>query len=85
MDLAWISMRTTHADGDDEESLWRSPKIEADPAKVVTMTIPFHNGDPTTPHQFEIAIQANGSLETAGRRAMLFGRLLDEHAIVVDR
>ncbi|MEN6336883.1 MAG: MraY family glycosyltransferase [Phycisphaerales bacterium] len=84
MDFAWVSLKTTHAGVDDEERLWRSPKIEQEAGEVVTMTIPFHDGDPATPHEFEIAIQAHGSLETAGRRVMLFGRLLDEHRVAMD-
>lgn len=83
MDLAWVSFRTTRGGDDNEEHLWRSPKVEGSDEEVVTITLPFHNGDPTSPHEFEIGIQAHGSLETAGRRAMLFGRLLDEHGDVV--
>ena len=45
------------------------------------MTIPFKNGDPHVTEEFEIAVRVNGSLEAAGRRVTLFGRLLmDEHA-----
>jgi hypothetical protein len=32
--------------------------------------------------EFEIAILVNGSLESAGHRATLFSRLIDEHNVV---
>jgi hypothetical protein len=44
------------------------------------MTIPLKNGHaPGTAQQLEVALRTNGSLEAAGRRATLLGRLIDEN------
>ena len=41
---------------------------------------PFRNGHgPGVSQQLEVAICMNGSLEAVGRRATLFGRLIDEN------
>jgi UDP-GlcNAc:undecaprenyl-phosphate GlcNAc-1-phosphate transferase len=79
MDFAWLALKTTYADGRVEEELWRPPNGKSDHARIVTMTIPLRSGhDPGISQQLEIAVGINGSLEAAGRRAMLFGRLIDE-------
>jgi UDP-GlcNAc:undecaprenyl-phosphate GlcNAc-1-phosphate transferase len=140
MDFAWISLKTSYADGRIEEELWRAPRTNPDLSRIILMTIPLtHDTDrgasgggdtrrvagvppacaeglrpshrrrdafdtrgqdarDTTSRatagrfrqcQFEIAICANGSVESAARRATLFGRLLDEgearHAASVGR
>lgn len=81
MDFAWISLQTTHDDGRTEEELWRAPETKPDLTRIITMTIPLsEDHQKTTPaRRFEIAICANGSVESAARRATLFGRLLDEN------
>jgi UDP-GlcNAc:undecaprenyl-phosphate/decaprenyl-phosphate GlcNAc-1-phosphate transferase len=81
MDFAWISLQTTHDDGRTEEELWRAPETKPDLTRIITMTIPLNEDHhQTTPaRRFEIAICANGSVESAARRATLFGRLLDEN------
>jgi len=81
MDFAWISLKTTHDDGRTEEELWRSPQTRPDLVRIITMTIPLDEDDGGTrsARRFEIAICANGSVESAARRATLFGRLLDEN------
>ena len=81
MDFAWISLKTTHDDGRMEEELWRAPQTMPDLTRIVTMTIPLgeDKGRTHPARRFEIAICANGSVESAARRATLFGRLLDEN------
>jgi len=84
MDFAWISLKTTYEDGRIDTEVWRSagpPPPEA--ARLVTMTLPFKNGDPHASEEFEIAVSVNGSLEAAGRRVTLFGRLIDEYAAMI--
>lgn len=78
MDFAWVSLKTAYSDGRIEEELWRAPETKPDLARVITMTIPLPDGPADASRQFEIAICANGSVESAARRATLFGRLLDE-------
>ena len=79
MDFAWIALKTTKGDGRLKERLWHPPSGKPNVSRVLTMTIPFRNGhDPKTSQQLEVAICINGSLEAAGHRATLFGRLIDE-------
>jgi hypothetical protein len=46
------------------------------------MTVPMKGNDLERLHEFEIAISVNGSYESAGHRAAMFNRLIDEYAIV---
>jgi len=79
MGFAWIALKTVHEDGRVEEEIWRPPNGKPNLSRIVTMTIPFKNGHgPETPQQLEVAITISDSLEGAGRRAMLFGRLIDD-------
>ncbi len=81
MDFVWVSLKTTYDDGHIDTEVWRAPSAEpVDMSRLVTMTIPFKNGNPHTSEEFEIAVSVNGSLEAAGRRVTLFGRLIDEYA-----
>jgi UDP-GlcNAc:undecaprenyl-phosphate GlcNAc-1-phosphate transferase len=86
MDFAWVSLKTIHPDGRTDTEIWRGPNgSPADLSRLITMTIPFRNGDPNCRHDLEIAIHVNGSYESAGHRGTLFGRLLDESELTVRR
>lgn len=83
MDFAWIALKTTHEDGSIEDEIWRPPTGKPDLSRIVMMTIPLKDGHASgVSHHLEVAICINGSLEAAGRRATLFGRLVDENAIL---
>jgi UDP-GlcNAc:undecaprenyl-phosphate GlcNAc-1-phosphate transferase len=82
MDFAWVSVKTTKKDGSIDTQVWRTAGSEPDLSKLVIMTIPFNDNGSEAQHEFEIAISVNGSYESAGRRATLFSRLIDEHAII---
>ena len=79
MDFAWLSLKTVHADGRSETEIWRGSNMKPDRSRIVSMTIPFTNGEAGARYEFEIAIRVNGSIESASHRATLFGRLLDEY------
>jgi len=79
MSFAWVSLRTTYADGRTDEEIWRTARTRPDLPRIITMTIPLDHGDSGVTRQFEIAVCTNGSIEAASRRATLFGRLLDEN------
>jgi UDP-GlcNAc:undecaprenyl-phosphate GlcNAc-1-phosphate transferase len=83
MDFAWVLLKTTYPDGHTDEELWRSAPPERNGPRLVTLMLPVSSSDATVSHWFEVAVRVNGSLETANRRATLFGRLLDEHRIVL--
>ena len=90
MDLAWVSMKTKDKDGTVRTEVWRladtppdlSAERMADKVDVVIMNVPVLNHHAGGLLEFEIAISVNGSLESAGRRATLFSRLIDEHNAV---
>ena len=81
MDFAWLSLKSTAADGTECTEVWRAPNIQPKAADVLTMTIPVNGQASGSPTELEIAVLLNGSLESAGRRTALFSRLLDEHDI----
>ena len=82
MDFAWVSLKTKDKDGTVRTEVWRTTKAQPDISNVVTMTIPLRNHDKAGPIEFEIAVTVNGSYESAGHRATLFGRLIDEHEVI---
>ncbi len=84
LDFAWLSLKSEGEDGAAHTEIWRMPDLKPDLSKLVIMTIPLPQNDNRTPLEFEMAISVNGSLESAGRRATLFSRLIDEHRRVVE-
>ena len=82
LDFAWISLKTKDKDGNIQTEIWRTSGAPPYPLDVVTMSIPLRNRDKTGPIEFEIAVSVNGSYESAGHRATLFGRLIDEHKVM---
>jgi len=81
MDFAWISLKSTAADGTECTEVWRAPNIQPKAADLLTMTIPINGHASGSPTELEIAVLLNGSFESVGRRTTLFSRLLDEHNI----
>jgi UDP-GlcNAc:undecaprenyl-phosphate GlcNAc-1-phosphate transferase len=80
MDFAWVSLKVTYADGRINEEVWRAPNCRLDPLTVVSFHVPVPTASPGLIVSLELATTRNGSLETTGRRATLFARLLDEYA-----
>jgi len=78
MDFAWVSLVTTYEDGRIEENLWEILGTNCDMSRIITVAIPLRNGHTGASHQLEIAIHTDNSVESASRRATLFGRLVDE-------
>jgi UDP-GlcNAc:undecaprenyl-phosphate GlcNAc-1-phosphate transferase len=80
MNFAWVSLRSVAKDGSIDMSVWRMANVEP-MSNVVVMTVRLVDNGSDTSHEFEIAISASASLETAGRRVSLFGRLIEEHDV----
>ena len=78
MDFALVSLKTTDKDGTVRTEVWRPNSGQPSLSDVVIMNVPVRNHSETRAMEFEIAILVNGSLESAGYRGTLFGRLLDE-------
>jgi len=84
LDFAWLSLKSEDEDGSTRTEIWRMPDLKPDLSKLVIMIIPLPQNADKTPLEFEMAIFVNGSLESAGHRATLFSRLIDEHCRVVE-
>jgi len=82
MDFAWVSLKTADKDGTLRTELWRPADRQSDMSDVIIMNAPARNHGLAGAMEFEIAILVNGSLESAGHRATLFNRLIDEHSII---
>ncbi|MBN2312736.1 MAG: undecaprenyl/decaprenyl-phosphate alpha-N-acetylglucosaminyl 1-phosphate transferase [Sedimentisphaerales bacterium] len=82
MDFVWVSLKTKERDGSIRTEIWRAADSHSDLSKIILMTLPFNSDGFERLHEFEIAISVDGSYESAGYRATLFNRLIDEHAIV---
>jgi UDP-GlcNAc:undecaprenyl-phosphate GlcNAc-1-phosphate transferase len=83
LDFAWVSLKTTDKDGTIRSEVWH-PDIATphDKSGVVIMNVPVRNHSLSGATEFEMAILVNGSLESAGHRATLFSRLIDEHITI---
>jgi len=81
MDFVWVSLKTRDQDGTAHTEVWRTTKAPPGQSNILTMTIPLRNYDGAGPIEFEIAVSINGSYESAGHRATLFGRLIDDHEV----
>ena len=82
MDFAWVSLKTTDKNGAERTEVWRLTDSDPpDKSEVVVMNLPVRNHGLAGVMEFEIAILVNGSLESAGHRATLFSRLIDEHGV----
>ena len=84
LDFAWLSLKSESEDGAARTEIWCMPDMKPDLSKLVIMTIPLPQNSDETPLEFEMAISVDGSLESAGHRATLFSRLIDEHCRVVE-
>ncbi len=85
LELAWVSLQATDADGGMETWIWRRPStsgegtlIPAHFARIMTLSFPIHNVAGKKCVAFEIAVLVNGSLRSANHRAGLFLRLAEE-------
>ncbi len=85
LELAWVSLQATNADGSMETSVWRRPNTRdkdrmtaAHFARTMTMSFPIHNVAGKRSVEFEIGVLVNGSLRSANHRAGLFVRLAEE-------
>lgn len=61
---------------------WQRDGNKADRPKTLKMKIPIRGPGTNSPLNIEADVNISGSLESAGHRAALFGRLIDEHCII---
>ncbi len=79
LDFAWVSVMIKDKDGNLDTRVWRGGRMTPPQSRVVTMNLPVRDLSEQTTMEFEVAIAADESLESAGRRGALFSRLIDTH------
>ncbi len=79
-DFAWISLTSIERGGRVDTRVWRGTNTVPDAASIVTTRFSLSAANTENLLEFEVAIVANGSLESAGRRGTLFSRLIDEES-----
>ncbi len=62
---------------------WQRDDKEANQSKTIEMKIPIRGSSINSQLDIEIDVAISGSLESAGHRAALFGRLIDEYEIII--
>lgn len=77
MNFAWLFLTFTEDDGTVHKSLWQQKDFKPDPSCITLMTLPVHKENGSL-IELELGIISDSSLESAGRRATLFSRLIDE-------
>jgi UDP-GlcNAc:undecaprenyl-phosphate GlcNAc-1-phosphate transferase len=66
----------------DRTLTWQRDGNEADQSETLRVKIPIRGPGGNSQLNVEVDVAISGSLESAGHRAALFGRLLDEHSIL---
>jgi UDP-GlcNAc:undecaprenyl-phosphate GlcNAc-1-phosphate transferase len=79
LDLAWVSLSRRRPDGSADTSVWRGQNAPAKLSGVITLKLPLTDTTDQGRVELEMAIVVDGSLESAGHRATLFSRLIDEY------
>ncbi len=77
--FAWVSVMVRDKDGNLDTRIWRCGQAPRASSQIVTMNLPVRDANAQTTMEFEVAITAEDSLESAGRRGALFSRLIENH------
>ena len=80
MDFTDISLLLTQRDGQQQILSWNK-ETKRDSRNTIQMTIPIRDRRSDSMLKLNVGIKMNGSLESAGRRARLFNRLIDEYGV----
>lgn len=81
LDFAWVSLTLADKEGNVDTRIWRGGTAARDNSRIVTMSFPVKDARTQNLLEFEVAITTNASLESAGRRGVLFNRLIDEYGL----
>jgi UDP-N-acetylmuramyl pentapeptide phosphotransferase/UDP-N-acetylglucosamine-1-phosphate transferase len=76
-----LSLDMPTGDGGVRTLLWRRAAPLGPPCPSLAMSMPIRPQGDGPALRAEIEVYVNGSVESAGRRVSLFGRLIDEHRI----
>jgi len=75
------SLPLSNRDGTKRVLVWEKESQNRETDNIVNMTLPIQDRRNGSQLKLEVKVCTNGSLESAGRRMTLFGRLLEEHSI----
>ena len=81
LDLLRVVLQVPNGNGTSKTLLWCRPGQDSLPHRRVTIRLPLKGDHDGGDLAAEADVSLNGSLEAAGRKAMLLGRLLDERRI----
>jgi UDP-GlcNAc:undecaprenyl-phosphate GlcNAc-1-phosphate transferase len=81
LEFVRISLSLTNRDGTTRTLLWQRPGENVSVHEKITVAVPVRHRRPGDPLKAEVDVYLHGSIESAGRRMALFGRLIDEHSI----
>jgi hypothetical protein len=81
LDFVRISLSLTNRDGTGRTLLWQRPGTDVPVHEKITVAVPVRHRRPGDPLKAEVDVYLHGSIESAGRRMALFGRLIDDHSI----
>ncbi len=79
MDFERLALTHRSDENTTDTYVWQRSVKPLPPEEAVSIFLPLGAGKATGASRIELTMKVNGSLETIGRRASLFGRLLDEH------
>ncbi len=79
MKCAWMVIPLQNRDGSRRTLFWRCPGPQPENDKILEVNLPVLQRRHNEQLRLTLAFKINGSLETAGHRAALFSRLIEEH------
>lgn len=81
MDFAKSVLPLTNRDGTKRMLVWEKGYEDIRTDEIVKMTVPIRDRRAGSALNMEVQVHANGSLESAGRRLTLFGRLIEQYSV----
>lgn len=82
LQFSWIALDLVTRDGTAHTLVWRNPDEDSRRGgQAMSMSVPVPDRRIGPPLKLQIAARAEESLEVAGRRIMLFSRLMDAHGL----
>lgn len=81
MDFCRINLPLTNRDGSARNLVWQNEAANADPSKLMQVTVPIQDRREGPSLQLNVGIVINNSLESAGHRTALLTRLMERYGL----
>ncbi len=81
MDFCRINLPLTNRDGSVRNLVWQNEAANADPSKLMQVTVPIKDRREGPSLQLNVRIATNNSLESAGHRTALLTRLMERYGL----